>query len=57
VRLGLLSPPDEPVTIPARLRADLAARRVPLADERVVFYLVGSRAEAPSPPDPGAPPE
>ena len=57
VRLRLASLPGEPVTIPARLRADLAARRVPLENERVVFYLVGSRAEPPSPPDPGAPAE
>lgn len=43
VRLGLAEPPAETVTVPPAYRRDFAVRRVPTTDDRVAFYLVGSR--------------
>ena len=43
IRLGLSDAPTEPVSIPPDRRHEFAVRRVPTTDERVVFYLVGSR--------------
>ena len=43
IRLGLSEPPSEPVTVPPAYRRDFAVQRVPTTDDRVVFYLVGSR--------------
>jgi hypothetical protein len=40
--LGQLAVPDEPVTIPAHRRGDIAVQRVPLPTDQVVFYLVAS---------------
>ena len=40
VRLGLVAPPVEAVVIPPHSRAAMAARQVPMDDDRVVFYLV-----------------
>lgn len=42
IQFGLADPPSEPVTIPAALRGEVAARRVPLPTDAVVFYFVGS---------------
>ena len=42
MHLGLLDVPSEPLTIPAEQRIHTAVRRVPLATDQVVFYLVGS---------------
>jgi hypothetical protein len=49
VRLGLQAEPAEPVTIPAEMRGELAAFRVPLESPDVVFYMIGSRAPEPQP--------
>jgi hypothetical protein len=43
IRLGLAEAPAEPVSVPPGHRHEFAVRRVPTSDERVVFYLVGSR--------------
>ena len=43
IRLGLSEPPSEPVTVPPAYRHDFAVQRVPTTDDRVVFYMVGSR--------------
>ena len=40
ISLGLAAPPAEPLTIRPASRHRAAARRVPLADERVVFYRI-----------------
>lgn len=40
--LGLEPPPSEPVAASASAGGALALQRVPLADERVVFYLVAA---------------
>ena len=42
IGLGLQPPPAEPLTIRAESRHHTAARRVPLSDERIVFYLVAT---------------
>jgi hypothetical protein len=44
VHLGLADLPAAPVSIPVSKRHELAALRVPLEGERVVFYLVASAA-------------
>jgi hypothetical protein len=43
VRLGLDPLPRENLIISAAQRGEVAAQRVPLESERVVFYLVASR--------------
>jgi hypothetical protein len=43
IRLGHAAAPAEPVSIPPEYRHEFAVRRIPTTDERVVFYLVGSR--------------
>jgi hypothetical protein len=43
VHLGVVEPPSEPVTVPPDQRGEIAVRRVPTSDERVVFYRVGVR--------------
>jgi hypothetical protein len=48
VRLGLAEAPEEVVSVRPDLRREYAVRQVPTSDERVVFYLVGSR-ETPAP--------
>lgn len=40
--LGLEPLPSEPVTVGAEAAGSVALRRVPVADERVVFYLVAT---------------
>ncbi|MBN1774015.1 MAG: hypothetical protein JXB32_22340 [Deltaproteobacteria bacterium] len=40
--LGLEPLPSEPVTVSAETAASLALQRVPLEDDRVVFYLVAT---------------
>jgi hypothetical protein len=40
IGLGLEPPPAEPLTLPPEERGRAAVRRVPLSDERVLFYLV-----------------
>jgi hypothetical protein len=48
VKLGLAEAPAEVVSIRPDLRREYAVRQVPTSDERVVFYMVGSRR----PPEP-----
>jgi hypothetical protein len=43
IRAGLGDPPAEPVTIVPEYRDRFAVQRIPTTDDRVVFYLVGSR--------------
>lgn len=45
VKLGLAEPPAEVVSIRPDQRREYAVRRIPTSDERVVFYVVGSRRE------------
>lgn len=42
IGLGLKPPPAEPLTVRAEDRHRAAALRVPLSDDRVVFYLVAA---------------
>jgi hypothetical protein len=42
IRLGLVLQPSEPLMIPEAERDGAAARRIPLNDEKVLFYMVGS---------------
>ncbi len=42
IQLGLVAPPSEPMTIAGELRGELAAQRVPLATDEVVFYRIAS---------------
>ena len=42
MRLGMVSQPSEPLTIPEGERGMAAARRIQLPDEDVLFYLVSS---------------
>jgi hypothetical protein len=42
LRLGIEPKPAEPLTVPDDMRELSAVSRVPLDDERVLFYLVGS---------------
>ena len=42
MQLGLVAQPTEVLTIPEGQRHKLAAARVPLDTDRVVFYMVGS---------------
>jgi hypothetical protein len=42
LEVGLAAPPEEPLTIPPGQRHRLAAHRVPVESERVVFYRVAS---------------
>jgi len=54
IQLGIVDPPREPVSVRPDLRNEFAVRRIPTTDERVVFYLVGSRSGGPaSPPEGG----
>ena len=48
IQLGIVDPPREPVSIRPDLRGEFAVRRIPTTDERVVFYLVGSRSGSPA---------
>ena len=49
IRFGLADPPTEPVTIVPEHRHQYAVQRIPTTDDRVVFYLVGSRrSESPT---------
>lgn len=48
VKLGLAEAPTEVVSIRPDLRREYAVRQVPTSDERVVFYMVGSR-QSPGP--------
>lgn len=43
IRAGLAGPPAEPVTIVPEYRDRYAVHRIDTTDDRVVFYLVGSR--------------
>jgi hypothetical protein len=43
IRLGMVDPPTETVSIRPDLRHDYAVLEVPTEDDRVVFYMVGSR--------------
>jgi hypothetical protein len=43
--VALQAPPREPVTVPPSGRAEVAVVRVPLRDERVVFYWVASATD------------
>ncbi len=43
IRLGLVDPPHDAVSIRPDLRRDYAVRQIPTTDEQVVFYMVGSR--------------
>ena len=43
IQAGLVEPPAEPVSIPPALRRDFAVRRIPTSNDKVIFYLVGSR--------------
>ena len=43
VRLGLVAPPSEPVTVPAADKDRVAVQRVATRDPRIVFYRVGFR--------------
>jgi hypothetical protein len=43
IGLGLADPPSDPVSVPPDARDHQAVLRVPTTDDRVVFYLVGSR--------------
>jgi hypothetical protein len=52
IQLGIVDPPSEPVSIRPDLRHEFAVQRIPTTDERVVFYLVGSRSRSTA-----APPE
>ncbi len=47
IRLGLAPEPTEPVSIPIARRGDLAAERVPVRNDRVVFYRIGSTTPSP----------
>ena len=42
IRMGLVDPPAEVVSIRPDLRGQYAVRQVPTSDERVVFYMIGS---------------
>lgn len=42
IHLGLAAPPSEPMVVPEENRHLAAARRVPLPDDKVVFYRVAS---------------
>lgn len=43
IQAGMVEPPAEPVSIPPALRRDFAVQRIPTSDDKVIFYLVGSR--------------
>lgn len=43
MRVGLVEPPDAPVSVRPDRRGDTAVRRVATGDERVAYYLVGGR--------------
>lgn len=43
IRLGLVEVPAETVSIRPDLRQKYAVQQIPTTDERIVFYMVGSR--------------
>jgi hypothetical protein len=42
IRLGLVAPPEEAVSIRPDLRRDYAVMEISTNDDRVVFYMFGS---------------
>ena len=43
IQLGMVEQPIEPVSIRPDRRHEYAVRQIPTSDDKVVFYLVGSR--------------
>jgi hypothetical protein len=43
IQLGLIDPPTETVSIRPDLHHEYAVQQIPTADERIVFYMTGSR--------------
>jgi hypothetical protein len=42
MRLGLVDPPAEPVTVPEERRGEMAVQRIDLDTQQVLYYLVSS---------------